>query len=62
MGNAALQEVLALRGAGAETGLTALPGTPCETAPVEWGGGFSPAEAPAFGAMQPMGALAPLEV
>ena len=63
MGNAALQEALALRSAVPENGPTAFPGTPCETAPVEWADIGQPISAATdFGGLSPMGAMTPMEV
>ena len=63
MGNAALAEMIAARESGPSTAEVALPAGGCGTAPAQWGGGV-PAltEAPAFGAMKPMGNASPLAV
>ena len=63
LGNSALFDLLAARSAGAEAQTRPLPPGPCETAPAEFAGGAPVlAEPPAFAAMAPMGAAAPMAV
>ena len=63
MGNAALADLAALRSTGPETGMYALPAGECTAAPLTVGfGAPGITEAPAFGAMSPMGAAAPMAV
>ena len=62
LGNAALLGVMALRDTGPELAAYALPGTALSARPM---GGFGGepllSEAPAFGALSPIGSLAPAE-
>ena len=62
LGNAALLEVMALRDTGPELAASSLPGTALSSEPM---GGFGGqpllSEAPAFGALSPIGSLAPVE-
>ena len=64
LGNSALLDLLAARPSGAEATARPLPQSPCETAPAEFAAGGTPvmAEPPAFAAMAPMAATAPMAV
>ena len=63
LGNGALLELYAMRNTGPETQTRAMPRGGCEAAPIEMPGGAPIlADSPAFGAMSPMGASAPMEL
>ena len=63
IGNAALADLAARRSAGREPGGFALPESPCMTAPADVAPDSTVfAEPPAFGAMAPLGAAAPMAI